>query len=116
MIKTRIASAAAIAAFGLAALSGTVVAIAAPANADTNSVVTVDGTSMSGTAGPAVADARSIPEQLAEATRGPDVAHVPAPGSAAVQDHTPFPHNPAPHSDHNGQGHKGSNEQRGPRH
>jgi hypothetical protein len=108
MIKNRIASAAAIATFGLAALSGAVVAFAAPASADT--ATKVDGTSMTGTAGQAVADARAVPEELANATRGPEVSRVPAPGSAATQDHLPFPHTPTPHSDHNGQGHKGGNE------
>jgi hypothetical protein len=110
MIKTRVASAAAIFSFGVAALGGAVVAVAAPASADTQPIVQVEGTSMTGTAGPAVNDARVVSEELATATRGPGVATVPAPGSAAVQDHTPFPHNAAPHSEHNGQGHKGSNE------
>lgn len=111
MIKTRIATAAAIAAFGLAALGGSVTAIAAPAHADSGSA-TVDGTHMAGTAGPAVEDARQIPEELADATRGPDVNPIPAPGSAATQKHVLFPHNPAPHSEHDGQGHKGENNNR----
>ena len=102
MIKTRIAGTAAIVTFGLAALGGTVVAIAAPANAET---------SMTGTAGPAVADASRVPDELQGATRGPNVSPVPAPGSAAPQQHVPVPHSPAPHSEHNGQGYKGSNEQ-----
>lgn len=112
MITTRIATAVAVAVvtFGLAALGGTVVAIAAPAHAET-AVVTVDGTHMDGTAGPAVDEAREIPTELESQTRGPDVNPVPAPGSAATQKHVPFPHNPAPHSEHNGQGHKGANEQ-----
>lgn len=109
MIKTRIATAATIFTFGLAALGGTVLAIAAPAHADTDTVQ-VDGTHMTGTAGSAVNDARSVPEQLEDATRGPDVTRVPAPGSATTQEHIPFPHNPAPHADHDGQGHKGGNE------
>jgi hypothetical protein len=104
MIKTRIAGTAAIFTFGLAALGGTVVAIAAPANAET-------GTSMTGTAGPAVANAREVSDELEGATRGPNVSPVPAPGSAATQQHELFPHSPAPHSDHDGQGHKGSNEE-----
>ncbi|AKK28193.1 hypothetical protein [Mycobacterium sp. EPa45] len=111
MIKNRIASAAAIVTFGLAAFGGTVVAIAAPANAETPGAVQVEGTDMTGTAGQAVEDARAIPEELADATRGPDVAAIPAPGSAAAQEHTLFPRDAAPHSEHNGQGHKGSNEQ-----
>ena len=112
MITTRIATAAAILTFGLAGLGGAVVAIAAPAHADTGTVVTVDGTQMTGTAGQAVDDAREIPEELAGATRGPDVTTVPTPGGAATQTHVPFPHNAAPHSDHDGQGHKGANNQR----
>jgi hypothetical protein len=111
MITTRIATAAAILTFGLAGLGGTVVAIAAPAHADTATITQVDGTSMTGTAGPAIEDADTIPNELEGATRGPNVTAVPAPGSAATQQHVPFPHNPAPHSDHEGQGHKGSNEQ-----
>ena len=107
MITTRIATAAAILTFGLAGLGGAVVAIAAPAHADT---VRVDGTSMTGTAGPAVEDAGSIPHELEAATRGPNVTDVPAPGSAATGHHILFPHNPAPHSDHDGQGHKGTNQ------
>ena len=42
MIKTRIAGAAAVFTFGLAALGGTVVAIAAPANADTATTASSD--------------------------------------------------------------------------
>ena len=110
MIKTRIAAAAAIFSFGLAAVGGAVVAVAVPANAETPAAVQVDGTSMIGTAGQAVGDARMVSEELAGATRGPDVTPVSAPGSAATRDHTLFPHNPAPHSDHDGQGHKGSNQ------
>jgi hypothetical protein len=110
MIKTRIAGAAAILAFGLAGLGGTLVAIAAPAHADTDTVV-VDGTSMIGTAGAAVQDADRIPNELEAATRGSDVTAVPAPGSAATEVHVAFPLNAAPHSDHDGQGHKGGNEQ-----
>ncbi|MET0701854.1 MAG: hypothetical protein ABWY93_19550, partial [Mycobacterium sp.] len=103
MITTRIATAAALLAFGLAGLGGTVVALAAPAHADTATVTHIDGTAMTGTAGPAVEDADTIPHELENATRGPDVAAVPAPGSAASQPHVPFPHDPAPHSEHNGQ-------------
>jgi hypothetical protein len=108
VIRTHIA--AAVLALGLAGLGGAVVAVAAPAHAETETVTRVDGTAMDGTAGPAVDDARQVPETLADATRGPEVSPVPAPGSAATQRHVPFPHNPAPHSEHNGQGHKGSNE------
>ena len=111
MIKTRIAGTAALFAFGLASLGGAAVAIAAPAHADTATTSSVDGTSMTGTAATAVADARKVPAELEDATRGSDVTHVPAPGSAASEAHVPFPH--APHSPHEGQGHKGSNE--GPR-
>jgi hypothetical protein len=111
MITTRIATAAAILTFGLAGLGATIVAIAAPANADTATTTQVDGTHMTGTAGSAVEDAATIPHELEDATRGPNVTAVPAPGSAATQTHIPFPHSPAPHSDHEGQGHKGSNEQ-----
>jgi hypothetical protein len=113
MIKTRIAATAAFITFGLASLGGVVVAIAAPAHADadTTSSTTVDGTSMSGTAGEAVDDARAIPNELADATRGPDVTNVPTPGATATGRHLPFPYSPAPHSEHNGQGHKGSNNQ-----
>jgi hypothetical protein len=110
MIKTRIASTAALFTFGLASLGGIVVAIAAPANADAQTTTTVDGTAMTGTAGQAVDDAREVPEELEGATRGPDVAPVPAPGGATTQMHVPFPHNSAPHSEHDGQGHKGGNE------
>jgi hypothetical protein len=120
MIKTRIASAAALFTFGLAALGGTVVAIAAPANAETPTTtssssqtsgdkVTPDET-LPGTAGPADAEARQIPDALEDATRGPNVGDVPAPGSAATTEHVLFPHEPAPHSEHDGQGHKGSND------
>ena len=69
MIRTRIATTAALVTFGLASLGGIVVAIAAPANADTDTT-TVDGTAMTGTAGQAVNDAREVPTELAEATRG----------------------------------------------
>ena len=109
MIRTRIATTAALVTFGLASLGGIVVAIAAPANADTDTT-TVDGTAMTGTAGQAVNDAREVPTELAEATRGADVASVPTPGSTATGVHIAFPNTPAPHSEHNGQGHKGSNE------
>ena len=113
MIKTRIATTAALFTFGLASLGGIVVAIAAPANADADTT-TVDGTAMTGTAGEAVDDAREVPQELENATRGSGVTSVPAPGSAATGVHLPFPNNPAPHSDHDGQGHKGSNEQARP--
>ncbi len=111
MITTRIATAAAILTFGLAGLGGTVVAIAASAHADTATITQVDGTPMTGTAGPAVEDASTITHALEDATRGPNVTAVPAPGSANTQHHAPFPHDSAPHGDHEGQGHKGSNEQ-----
>lgn len=110
MIKTRIAAAAAIFAFGFAGLGAAVVTIAAPAHADTETVK-VDGTTMAGTAGPAVEDADQIPNALEGATRGPNVTAVPEPGIAAEMQHVPFPHDHAPHSDHQGQGHKGENEQ-----
>ena len=110
MITTRIATATVFLAFGIAGLGGTVVAIAAPAHADTATITQVDGTSMTGTAGPAIEDAATIPHALEDATRGPNVSAVPTPGSATTQDHILFPDNPAPHSDHEGQGHKGSNE------
>ena len=113
MNKNRIAATAAFLTFGLASLGGIVVAIAAPANADADTT-TVDGTTMTGTAGQAVDDAREIPDELADATRGSDVTSVPTPGSAATGVHLPFPNNPAPHSEHDGQGHKGSNEQAQP--
>jgi hypothetical protein len=118
MITTRIASAAALVTFGFAALGGTAVAIAAPASAETAATSSSSQNSgdkfspnenLPGTAGPAAADARQIPHELADATRGPDVANVPTPGSAATAEHVLFPHQPAPHSEHNGQGHKGSN-------
>jgi hypothetical protein len=110
MIRTRIATTAALFTFGLASLGGIVVAIAAPANADAETTTTVDGTAMTGTASQAVDDARKVPNELEDATRGSDVTSVPTPGSASTGVHLPFPHNPAPHSDHEGQGHKGSNE------
>ena len=111
MITTRIATAAALLTFSFAGLGATVVAIAAPAHADT--ATQVDGTSMTGTAGAAIQDADTIPHELENATRGPDVTAVPTPGSAATQQHLPFPHDAAPHSEHNGQGHKGTNEHHG---
>ncbi|WP_019971671.1 hypothetical protein [Mycobacterium sp. 141] len=110
MIKTRIASTAAIFTFGLAALGGAV--FAAPASAAPETTVTVDGTAMKGTAGPSVEDAGRVANELESATRGPNVTGVSAPGSAATKVHVLFPHDPAPHSDHNGQGHKGGNETR----
>jgi hypothetical protein len=113
MITTRTATAAALLTFSLAGLGGAVVAIAAPAHADTTTSTHIDGTTMTGTAGPAVQDAATIPNELEDATRGPNVAAVPTPGSAATTVHVTFPHNPAPHSDHDGQGHKGSNEHHG---
>jgi hypothetical protein len=109
MITTRIATAAALLTFGLAGLGGTVVAIAAPAHADTTTITHVDGTPMTGTAGPAVEDAGTITHELEDATRGTNVASVPTPGSAATEQHLAFPHSTAPHGDHEGQGHKGSN-------
>jgi hypothetical protein len=111
LITSRIATAAALVAFGLAGLGGTLVAVAAPAHADTATITQVDGTSMTGTAGAAVQDADTIPHELEDATRGPSVTAVPAPGSAANQQHLPFPHQTAPHGEHEGQGHKGTNEQ-----
>jgi hypothetical protein len=110
MIATRIATAAAILGFGLAGLGGTLVAIAAPAHADTTTVTHVDGTPMTGTAGHAVEDAGQITNELEGATRGPDVTAVPTPGSTATDAHVTFPGQTAPHGDHAGQGHKGSNE------
>ena len=83
-------------------------AIAAPANAETPATSSSGGTSMTGTAGPAVAQARQVSDELQDATRGPNVVHVPAPGSAATREHVPFPQ--TPHNPHEGQGHKGSNE------
>ncbi|MFC7673700.1 hypothetical protein ACFQWH_11500 [Mycolicibacterium sp. GCM10028919] len=112
MIRTRIVTTAALVAFGLASFGG--VAIAAPAQADT--VTTVDGTHMTGTAGQAVEDAREVPDEIEAATRGTNVSSVPAPGSAATQEHVAFPLNPAPHSEHNGQGKKGSNDMPHPHH
>ena len=120
MIKNRIASAAALFTFGFAALGGTVLAVAAPANADAGTTTTTSSSQTSGdkftpqetlpgTAGPAVADAEQVSDELQAATRGPNVAPVPAPGTAATQEHVPFPHIAAPHSEHNGQGHKGGN-------
>lgn len=111
MITTRIATAAAILSFGLAGLGGTVVALAAPAHADTATITHVDGTPMTGTAGAAVQDAGQITDELEGATRGPNVTAVPTPGSTATEAHVAFPVEPAAHSDHAGQGHKGSNEQ-----
>jgi len=111
LIATRIATAAAILSFGLAGLGATVAAIAAPAHADTVTITHVDGTAMTGTAGPAIEDADTIPHELEDATRGADVTIVPTPGSAATEAHIPFPHDAAPHSDHDGQGHKGTNDQ-----
>ncbi|BBY27030.1 hypothetical protein [Mycolicibacterium sediminis] len=113
MIATRIATAAAILSFGLAGIGGTVVALAAPAHADTVTVTHVDGTPMTGTAGPAVEDAGQITDELEAATRGPNVAAIPAPGGASDEQHVLFPINPAPHGDHAGQGHKGTNENHG---
>ena len=81
MIKIHIASAAALFTFGLAALGGTVVAIAAPANAETGS------TSSSATSGQdsTKSDNKFEPEE-----------------------HAVFPDSPqSPHEDH---GHKGMNE------
>jgi predicted secreted Zn-dependent protease len=113
MITTRIATAVALLTFSLAGFGATVVAIAAPARAETTSVTQIHGTAMTGTAGPAIEDASQIPDELQDATRGPDVTAVPTPGSAATQQHLPFPHDAAPHSEHNGQGHKGTNEHHG---
>ena len=119
MIKNRIASAAALFTFGVAALGGAVVAIAAPAHADADTTATSSSQTsgdkaapeenMTGTAVSALADAEAVPDELADATRGPDVAGVPAPGSAATMEHKLFPREAAPHSEHDGQGHKGSN-------
>ena len=106
MITTRIATAAALLTFGLAGLGGTVVALAGPAHADTATLV--DGTTMTGTAGPAVGDASQITNELEAATRGPNVTPVPVPGSATTEQHVAFPLDPAPHSEHAGQGHKGT--------
>jgi hypothetical protein len=69
---------------------------------------------MTGTAGPAVDDARAIPQQLEDAGRGADVTGVPTPGASATGRHLPFPYSPTPHSDHDGQGHKGANNQPNP--
>ena len=107
MITTRIATAAAILTFGLAGLGGTIVAIAAPAHADTAIITQIDGTPMTGTAGPAVEDADTIPHELEDATRGPNVTTVPAPGTAATQTHIPFPHNSCPAQRPRGSGPQG---------
>lgn len=121
MVKTHIASAAALFTFGLAALGGTVVAVAVPANAATGTATSSSETSgdkfvpeatLPGTAGPADVEAREIPDELEDATRGPNATNVPAPGSAATQEHVPFPH--TPHSVHEGQGKKGGNNTRHP--
>src|SRR5436190_1804748 len=110
-ITARIATAAAILSFGLAGLGATVVALAAPAHADTETTTTqVDGTTMTGTAGAAVEDAGQITNELEGATRGPNVTAVPTPGAAATQQHTAFPNDIPPHGEHAGQGHKGTNE------
>lgn len=93
MIKTRIASAAAVLTFGLAALGGTVVAIAAPANAETGTTSSSGSTSTSGTA--------STSDKS-----GHDRA--PAENKFEPAKHESFPS--APHSPHEGHGHKGSNE------
>ncbi len=108
MIKTRIAGAATILTIGLAALGGTVVAIAAPAGAATETVNSPDNTSMRGTAAPAVADARQLFDERINVERDGVDTTVPAPGSAASEEHVPFPH--TPHNPHEGQGHKGKNE------
>ncbi|MCV7302295.1 hypothetical protein H7J93_21970 [Mycobacterium barrassiae] len=107
MIKTRIATTAALITFALAALSGILIAIATPANAD--ATITVDGTAMTETAGQAVNDAREIPAEIAAAIRG-TVHSVAAPGSTSTGNHTAFRYSPLPNT-HAGHGHKGSNDQ-----
>ena len=108
MFTTRIATTAALFTFGLASFGGAVVAIAAPAHADTT--VTVVGTAMSSSAGQAVDDAKVITDELEDVTRGSNVSSVPTPGSAATGAHAAFPLTPA--NPHEGQGKKGSNEPR----
>ncbi|MUL67853.1 hypothetical protein BOO86_25500 [Mycobacterium sp. CBMA 234] len=100
MIKTNIASAAAVFAFGLTALSGAVVALAAPATADTQVTSPPSDTSAPGTA--------------SKPAKGHQDAATPADVTAAGNRSEPTPHQlfpTKPHSPHEGQGHKGDREQ-----
>ena len=96
MITTRIATAAAILTFGLAGLGGTVVAIAAPAHADTATITHVDGTPMTGTAGPAVEDAGSIPDELRGRDPRPQRRRRPRPRQRRHPAPRPVPPQPRP--------------------
>src|SRR5258708_13394188 len=89
MITTRIATAAAILTFGVAGLGGTIVAIAAPAHADTATITQVDGTPMTGTAGPAIEDADTIPHELEDAPRGPNATTLPPPATPSTPTNPP---------------------------
>nr|WP_090277889.1 hypothetical protein [Mycolicibacterium komanii]CRL73035.1 hypothetical protein CPGR_03088 [Mycolicibacterium komanii] len=103
MIKTRIAAAAAIFTFALAALFATFAA--ATASADAGAASSNGGTVMTDTAEESVKHARhELDAQLAAARDGNGV-NVPKPGSVGDQPHTAFPGTPlAPYTgkpDHN---------------
>lgn len=99
MIKTRLASAAAVFTFGLAALGGTALAIAEPANAETVTSSTSGSMSTSGTA--------STSDTSGQVVAGPG-STVTSGNKSEPKRHEPFPHQP--HSPHQGQGKKGRNE------
>lgn len=96
MIKTRIATTAALFSFGLASFGGVVVAIAAPAHADAETTITVDGTAMDSTAGQAVDDARSISGELEDATRARTSRACPPPAVPPPASTSPSPHSGQP--------------------
>jgi hypothetical protein len=97
MIKTRIASTAALATFGLAAIGGTALTIAAPANAAPSASGVTSSSRTSHRSEPA------NPELFPTSSLRTSHRFEPA-------KHALFPGVPLPHSDHYGQGHKGFNE------
>jgi hypothetical protein len=97
VIKTRIASTAAVFTFGLAAIGGTVLTVAAPANAAPNASDPTVSSRESNKVAPV------IHELFPVTPSGTSHRFEPS-------EHRMFPTEAAPHSDHLGHGHKGLNE------
>jgi hypothetical protein len=97
MIKTRIASTAALATFGVAAIGGTALTIAAPANAAPDLSGTTVSSRTHDKVGPAIQ--QLFPTPLSRTSRRFEPA-----------EHGMFPTQAPRHGDHAGHGHKGLNE------